>query len=588
MNKRLTIVIATIIVTFLFTPSAHAQTPTPTTTPAITEVKVDGGTASERIPLSKPEQFAEKIKGVFQPIRNVVNINFSGTIKPAGNKLKTFDLDRIAGMLQGADAPLTPKIIQEKTINFDPGQYPLAVTGRSRICVTNPDTGKTETRVSPDIYRTDPIPALNYLSQYGRRLRSFFTPAKQENQDYTETPQVIGDNIPDCQTDDQGKEQLSKSQATTGQNTFDDNPPPSFFVNVVSKFLGLISKFTNGTLTVQGFHVVAQHTPYADEIDCSLSGAGCGSEGGLARTFAPAVHDPTRGEINGSQNNTFDSKLTGTTTTETRTARTKSIENSGNYIGCAVMPKSLQGPECQQNWQGKGAKGGSCEGKQLPDLSVADNSCSLCHVEEIDDFIKKVNPDYANQLPEGKLPQTAIDVLNKAAQTYKVPAAVILGAMIHEGAFTWDDWKWTEKNSICWAVDGGKIGQKTFGDDTSCKSHAHPATGARGAFGWMDYWFDKVKDSVRKIDPGRQIIDQCNIVDGAMALANSMYQTQGGDAAVASSCQGIPLLQGAGRAASCRDWDEKRAATAQFTFNGRLCTPAVPRTVNAFKKFYCK
>ena len=228
----------------------------------------------------------------------------------------------------------------------------------------------------------------------------------------------------------------------------------------------------------------------------------------------------------------------------------------------------------------------SCDNKPLPDLSGDAGSCGLCNTDGIDDFIGEVNPAYLAQLPEGELPQLAIDVLNKVASEYKVPAPVLLGAMINEGSFTWEDWKWTEENVACWTVEGGKIGQQEFGDDTSCLAHAHPVTGSRGPFGWIENWFNLYKDAVRQIDD-RQEINQCNYLDAGAASAKTMYETQGGDTNMPPSCDSQPLYQGAGRVTSCDQWNEQRAATAVFTYIGRQCISAVARTVEAFRRFKC-
>lgn len=554
-------------------------------------IETDAGTVSQPITLSAAKDFAVKVGEVFKPILGNITLSFAGYLRPSQNILRTFNLDLVTQMFTGAYAPLTPKAIQEQTVHFDPAKYPLQISGRTRLCFSNPLTGESVTSVSHDIYYSQALPELNYLNEHGRQYASYFSGRKQNTLDFTQPPTVIGMNLPPCGATDLGTEGEPKELDAAQQNTFvggPGNPVEIVIKNTLAIFDALLSRFPGGKIRSEATLLNVNQTPYADETSCAITGTDCGGEGGALLTFSPRLHDPTRGQINASQNNPFDINIadSGGANVETRFTKTKAVENTGDYALCMLLPKTLQdkylidaSSKCQPVVS---QPTGGCGSGQLPDLKTK-GSCKLCGADT-SEILSLLTPAEQKQLPEGKLPDLMIKILQKAGETFNVPPAALVGMMYNEGAFTFSDWDWTEENVKKWSVCGGEV--------PNCLTHAHPVTKARGPFGWIDSWFREKTDyykAVLEVDRSRPLdqINQCNFLDAAFAAAKALQKTSGGHAGLPQQCLGQELLQGEGPAASCGQWDEKRAATGQRMHSGE-CIEAVPRTVNFFRTLNCK
>lgn len=522
------------------------------------------------------------------------------------------DLDDKANWLKSSNPGLTPKSIKDVTVDFTTEQQK---TYTSRLCIPSVNGSQAREEVSNRRIYSETVPWVNPLVQYGERFNSFIGRYRRGDQDYDRPSQIVRlDSARPCDTADSAldlREITFDAQDINQYGTGANAPLITTAFNPLNFVVGRLEELIDGILNIflqwntsalVAWILPTERMPWAEQ-DCHIFGCESGDlsraplddtqkeeltdSKGFVLTYKPKVLS-YRTNINGNMPNSFTTNTGTTQTIETHTYMTKGVQDSLVYLKCSLLPKEKQVDSMGTDYEDTECKyqaAASCGDRELPDLSGTDASCGLCNTDGIADFIASVNPDYANQLPEGNLPQVAIDVLNKAASTYNVPAPVLLGAMIQEGAFTWDDWQWTGENVMCWSVEGGKIGQTTFGDDASCMSHAHPATGSRGAFGWIDTRFAPYSDAVRSVDPGRAELDQCNFLDAAFAAAKSMSDTQGGGPSTPASCNGITLLQNAGRR-NCSAWDDSRAGTAQYTYNGS-CTAAVPRTVNAFRQFKC-
>lgn len=574
---------------FIPIPVLYAQAPSPTTA---APKKVNAGVPNDTIDISQPGTFTQQI--------TKLNFEFGkGGLTPSED-FSIADFENSAKMLEST--ALQPKMIQDITID---AQNNLYISGTATLCVRDPDTGKLEEKKG-GTYTTEPVPELSLLDQNSRRIAGLMTRYLRHNFDDRRPPLEIASTA-ECEEKATGTPtEETQVKLATGLDFFE-----SIFVYLSKILTGGKEK---ETVTVPAWIASKQFAPYADSARCLITG-GCENgiantsyldpkeaenveeSGGIAQAHAAYMFDITGGVTNSEETNAMKSQG-GTTDTKTRVQQGAAINNSTKLVACTSLPLLLQGGNIENADTActpleREPLGGSCS-EQLPNMKISDASCGLCKTEKFSNFLKEVNPEYVKQLPKGSLPKIAISILNEAAETFKVPAPILLGIMIQEGAFTWPEWQWTEDNVSCWAAPGGSIGQKSFGDTKSCLNRAHPTTKARGAFGWIDRWFKPYSDAVntiKNIDPKRKRaakqITQCNFMDAAFAAAKSLSQVSGGDTSLPSTRAGIQLLRGVGPAGSCNAWDSQRAATAQIKYAPDAGDNAILRTVNAFEEFKC-
>lgn len=202
-------------------------------------------------------------------------------------------------------------------------------------------------------------------------------------------------------------------------------------------------------------------------------------------------------------------------------------------------------------------------------------------------------------LPSG-IPPLMKKVLEAAGSTYNVPASVLLGTMLEEGSFTHADvWKWTDDTV------------KQFSDCTvrdpmpSCEEFAHPSTGAKGPFGFIQNWWDQYIESggpykAFEKDPAwkevlanipKENITQCNFVDAAFTAARELGEDQSHlyVPGIPLSCPAaggtITVYQGGDIPSSCSAWSAERTALARLQYGDRVCDLSVERMVNTYKNF---
>lgn len=609
MSTRLVFLsVATALTGLFFRLPVHAQTPTPTPVQTV-EVEVAGDIVDARYDLT---WVVNEIINITNPIPGLGNrfAQWASQIWPTNDVHDLPNLEKYGNWLRRSDPALTPKVIKDATIDFTTEQVK---TYTSRLCVVDYKTGGMAVdMVSNRRIKSEPVEWINPLDQHGERFNSYIGRRKQTDQNYDRPSEIVRlDSARPCSWQNTALNVREIELTTNDLNQYGAGTVVQTPYSALDFIVGILEKIEQGVRLVfaqtdariNGWILFTERLSHAEPM-CNIFGCESSDlspapidapekerlakDKGFVLSFKPRVLS-YRNEVNSARPNPFTTNTGRTQSIETRTYLTKVTKDSLDYLTCTLIPKVKQGEVMGQDFQETECQyaqtTATCGSKELPDLSGVDSSCGMCNTGGIRDFIASVNPAYANQLPEGNLPSVAIDILNKAASTYNVPAPVLFGAMIQEGSFTWDDWQWSAENVTCWSVEGGKIGQTTFGDDASCLAHAHPATGSRGAFGWIETRFAPYSDAVHTVDPGRQELDQCNFMDAAFAAAKSMSDTQGGGPSTPASCNGIPLLQSAGRR-SCGAWDESRAATAQYTYNGS-CTAAVPRTVNAFRQFKC-
>lgn len=193
----------------------------------------------------------------------------------------------------------------------------------------------------------------------------------------------------------------------------------------------------------------------------------------------------------------------------------------------------------------------ACNSTELPDLSGANGSCSLCNAS---------------------LPKTMVDIFNKAASTYNVPASILYSIFVSEGGA--DRWDWTEESVKAASVCGGEV--------PDCDANAS-GTGARGPFGFLatgssgNYqWSPDFAESSKTVDPSRTEFSPCNLLDSAFAAAAKLAKESGGSGAYPppAACWGHPFYTSAvGPATSC-NWTEERISTSMRQYVG-YCTETV-------------
>ncbi len=148
------------------------------------------------------------------------------------------------------------------------------------------------------------------------------------------------------------------------------------------------------------------------------------------------------------------------------------------------------------------------------------------------------------------LPPSLIKATEAAAQSFNVPAALMIGIMYGEGAFN----------------PGGQFLDEGFVAEHLKECVLLPGCDPNGSVinnivpFFPQYWED-IKDAVKVVDPEREP-NACNLLDGIFALAKDLSQGQNGDSSFSGKkCFGINLNSGGGGSSSC-PWDDSDAETA--------------------------
>lgn len=233
-----------------------------------------------------------------------------------------------------------------------------------------------------------------------------------------------------------------------------------------------------------------------------------------------------------------------------------------------------------------------------------DASCGLCNTNAYVSSDTYLTPFEKGALPGG-IPPLMQKVLEAAGSTYNVPASVLLATMLEEGSFDHPDtWQWTDDTVRQWS-------DCTVKDPLpSCEEFAHPSTGAKGPFGFIQNWWDQFMESggpykAFENDPAwketlanmtKENITQCNFVDAAFNSArelgedSSHYQPQFVPPAPLTCAvngttynMSIPTLP-----ASCASWDTARTVLARLQYGDRICEdPGVARVARTFDTMSC-
>lgn len=229
----------------------------------------------------------------------------------------------------------------------------------------------------------------------------------------------------------------------------------------------------------------------------------------------------------------------------------------------------------------------------------SDGACNLKNTASYTSSTTYLTESEKASLPGG-IPPLMIKVLQAAGATYNVPASVLLGTMLEEGSFTHAEvWKWTDDTV------------KQFSDCTvkdpmpSCEEFAHPTTGAKGPFGFIQNWWENYIESggpykAYEGDPvwkevlasfPKENITQCNFVDAAFTAARELGEDQshlyvpGIPISCPSSFGTINVYQGGDIPGSCSAWSAERTALARLQYGDRVCDLTVERMVKTYNGF---
>jgi len=580
----------------------YAADPTPTPTPKPGAFIVPNGTNNERKTVQESDNM-EDIALSPTPVATYHDAEFDTEGEMNMSKFKVFNLQNslLYKMFTKSVNFLLPATVQDTTKKNENG---YKVSGNARVCSTNVQTGEHKEEKSKTKYITKENIDLKDVDETSRQLASIMTKYTLDKTtvngntvyDLRRVALEVGDPPP-CGSDDTGDLQTPKQVLL-------ETPGLSF--TVIHWVIDHIKWFADkATYFVEQPHEVVskQLTPYSESIAC-LTSKDCSEtsinvdylkdvdpkgdtaqgekekekvekSGPLGNTFLPESIDGTKGKTHGEEENFY-----GSMPVKTRSTYLKADEEMGNSIACAILPGGIQniyaaGANCQPS-----APTG-CGSGELPDLSSS-GSCGLCNTSALvssGDYFTQTNKE---SLPNGDLPELAKKILIAAGSQYNVPPSVLLSMMLNEGSFEHPgDWDWTEENVKEWSVCGGKM--------PKCDEFAHPATKAKGAFGWLNRYFNDYKEAVLTVDPSRPVdqINECNFMDAAFASAKMISQVSGGIVGGINTCQGYTLLHNRGPAGSCSDWTAERAATARVRYEGGLCNENTRRTANFFKAFSC-
>lgn len=225
---------------------------------------------------------------------------------------------------------------------------------------------------------------------------------------------------------------------------------------------------------------------------------------------------------------------------------------------------------------------------------ASDTTCNVCNQSSAAVYM---NTDQAKSFGKGLSP-LALKVLQSAADTYKVPASVLLATMLHEGAFN-------AHNGASWVWSN----DETIKQYSNCESKspmpncAGSTSIAVGPFGFIvTPWWNKYMENNKNPYDGKyhkselkgmdeviknipaENFNPCNFTDAAYMAAREISEDSSHVfETVPASCQStdygtITFYQGADIPQSCSAWTPERVATTRLQYAEGIdegtCTPA--------------
>jgi hypothetical protein len=509
-------------------------------------------------------------------------------------------------MYSGAAPALTPLMIQQR---INPLAPKLFVSGHGRICTYK--NGELVEEKITEPYTSKPVPELSETMQMSYQLgpllgdKYSYAPDDEGTYDFNQfDPLLISGDPPPCNATLEGNDTTAvTTQLSQGSGFFD------IFARIFFSIRDLLSgeSSSKGTLasaqTGTYYEAVERYTTSQQKGDVSyLPGDVAGETeeaGGALNTFFPGsmqqyIKDDEKPE--GAQPNfTFNGQEV-----KTNDWAANLIQQAAVKTGCMLLPKELQS---------KFFESGKCE-MEVPETAAptdckamidswkaADTSCKICNGSGIN---KYANP----AIPGGQLPPSMVKIIEKAADTFHVPASVILGTMYHEGGFSRSQIQWTEENVVKWSC--GQEARMPFCDEN--------AVTAQLPLGWFPFYFDAAEgtqafwNAVSAVDPTRnskETTSPCNLMDVTFATAKALSLGSArvtGDAALQglNACYSYPLTNRS-IPQSCSAWNDNIVAQTQVNYGGYCPEPGkhqigpaypdnnpfIPQTLMFYDEFSC-
>lgn len=593
---RVTRIIVVIIMIGLFRISpAHAQSPTPIS-PNPSAPIVRGETVfmdQELFSIQVPVITDFFTPAIWDSAAMGLLAQFS-TVSLTADQWKLPNLSDYARRFYGAaTSPLTPKALQDRTTHAtqEPRRQ-FSVAGR--LCIYK-NGSLMRDLLSPEVEidtQTDNPENAAEFGEGGKFLGAAYVRGKvvpeNDTYDYRKPEVAIDRNRPfecaatiatsDTQTDTDTSQGLNRfiipglGVLPTIIQTLWRLSPPGAACAVEVTIPGFPDPFQVNCNTYSIVYKGTTLNPWTANTHCNIDGCDEGQlttvdyrrydskfdddvqTGGLANTFRPQVlsytnklhgGDPQQSITSGGQNIESPSSL----------SFQGSLQDNSRGIMCSLLPKSLQTEECV-------FASGGCGSGELPDLSTSDGSCTLCNTSDLNGYVSRFGYP--------RIPDLMIDILNKAGESYDVPASVLLSLMYSEGSL--ERWQWTEENTREWSICGGEV--------PNCDGLGS-STGARGPFAFISSpsgdgydWSSAYQDAVRIVDPTRNEFSPCNFLDSAFAAAKKLHMESGGSGNYPyTDCWGHPIYQTpSGISTSC-SWTEERITTGIRQYAGYCTEP---------------
>lgn len=600
--NRTVATIAFILLVLIVPAHAEAQSPTPQEDVILTEVQTTNQKADDSDPLPSYEED--------DPTRNEID-DYGTSNQPL--EMDVSDPKSLRFMFGGAANALTPLAIQ-KAIN--PLQPKLFVSGHGRICTYR--DGELLEEEELGTYRSEPVPELSEAMQLSYQLgpllgdKYSYAPNDEGVYDFNQfKPLLITGEPPECEDTLEGTEmeavtaKVAQTQGFFGIvlqviTFFED-----LVANLFSQTSGVLSSSQTGTYN----EAVERYTVAQKKGDVSyLPGEVQGETekaGGALNTFFPKqlqkyVADEEKPEGTQPQDFTFHRQPVNTNDWAANL-----IEEAAVKTGCMLLPKELQNKFFEEGKCGvtvpQEAPPNSCTA-MIDSWRAADTSCKLCNTSTIN---STQDPNWVT-IRGGNLPPSFIKIIEKAADSYHVPASVILGTMYHEGSFTRTSIEWTEENVRKWSC--GEEARMPFCDET--------ASTAQLPAGWFPSNFDAAEgreafwNAVQVVDPSRnskETTSVCNLMDVVFATAKNLSLSSArvtGDASrqrpPVTQCYSWPLTNRS-IPQTCGAWNDNLIAQSSVNYGG-YCpepgkhTPGYPyvddapfidQTISFYDRFSC-
>ncbi len=354
--------------------------------------------------------------------------------------------------------------------------------------------------------------------------------------------------------DQRSKGKVSAIKVTSHGSIFGDIS--AFIKNFLGGIIGLFTDESENTATTT--QTLTAFTPHMEDIAEKSVG-----KQGAFHSFRPSAIDFSG--VDGCTNpDAVD--CPENTTDSIPHFQVQAFENAYDKVTkCALLPTEQQTSDCKttkgtveesQQPTTPPVSSAACE-QLIRSFKSADTSCKLCNIPKIANLV-----DDRNSLVGGTLPPLMVSMLEKAAETYSVPASVILSVMYHEGGFSGgryvDANAWTDANIIKWSCSQEPMPR--------CDNNADRT---QPPFGWLKVYWPDNSDAVRSVDPTRSNPSRCNFMDALFATAKALHRwsgARGGYTQGLAACHGNSFEDKMPN--SCSGWNKNTVMQSKAGYGG--------------------